>query len=583
MPRLRPEYANKESTLLEPVKLFVALKAVYRDGYGKKEFKRDGLAGLVVGLVAIPLGMALAIAVGVAPQAGLYTVIFGGFTVALMGGSRCQVSGPTAAFVVILVPIVEKFGLTGLLTAGLLAGLILICMGWAKMGQWIQYIPHPVTTGFTAGIGLVIATLQIKDFFGLKVANLPEHWFDKVKTLVMAAGTFQPAELLVGATTLGILIFWPRKNKAIPAPLVALGFVTVAVAVAKYFFPQVQIATVASKYGNIPSSLPAFRLPWILHHSGSVEDVSFPLTYNTLRAIGPSAFSIALLGAIESLLSAVVADGMAQTKHDPDAELVALGIGNTICPFFGGIPATGAIARTATNIRYGGRSPVAAMVHAVFALLVIICFAPYISQMPMAGLSALLLLVAYNMSDVGHFFHILKVAPRSDIIVLLICFGLTVVMDMVAGVTVGVMLAALLMMRRVTLMASGQIVPSLESSTIDAVRFPEHAIIYRVEGPLLFGAAEKAITTLEQVSSKARAVIFDLGSVPMMDVTGLVALETAVQKLNHRAIRVVFLKTRPQVRELLEKSGLCASGNNLVALSDEQALLHIENPIKTTD
>ncbi|MBV9079864.1 MAG: C4-dicarboxylic acid transporter DauA, partial [Elusimicrobia bacterium] len=328
-----------------------ALREKFHQGYTGADFQADILSGIIVGTVALPLGMALAIASGVPPQLGLYTVVIAGGAVALLGGSRFQVTGPTAAFVVILVPVVHKFGVSGLLVAGLLAGVLLVAMGLARMGQLIQFIPYPVTTGFTSGIALVIATLQIKDFFGLHPAMTPDGFAGRLHAYWQARGTWSPADFLVGAVTLAILILWPRVHKRIPSPVIALGFVTIATVVAHRLSPAFNVATIGSRFSSIvggvtvagiPPTPPSIGFPW----RRAVDGSSLPLNFATIHSLAPSAFAIAMLAAIESLLSAVVSDAMAQTRHDPDAELLALGVGNILCPFFGGIPATGAIART---------------------------------------------------------------------------------------------------------------------------------------------------------------------------------------------------------------------------------------------
>jgi SulP family sulfate permease len=436
-------------------KICHALREKFREGYSKNDLTADVMAGIVVALVAIPLGMALAIASGVSPEFGLYTIITAGFLVALLGGSHYQVTGPTAAFVVLLLPIVHRFGIAGLLTAGLLAGILLILMAIFRLGRFIEFIPHPVTTGFTAGIAIVIATIQFKDFFGLKIAQMPESFSERLDVLSNAANTFSAGEFVVGFLTFLILILWPRINKKIPAPLIALSFATLIVVFCKKIFPDLPIATIGNVFHpivngevlhGIPQTLPHFEWPWIVKMSGETKD--FVLNRETLLALLPSAFSIALLGAIESLLSAVVADSMSPkthpTKHEPNAELFALGVGNIVAPFFGGIAATGAIARTATNIRYGARSPISSMVHALFVMMAILVLAPVISYLPMAGLAALLILVAYNMSDSKKFIHIVKTHPKTDIAILLTCFFLTVFYNMIIGVGVGLGLAFIL-------------------------------------------------------------------------------------------------------------------------------------------
>ncbi|MEK6578690.1 MAG: C4-dicarboxylic acid transporter DauA [Bdellovibrionota bacterium] len=544
---------------------FSALRDVLHEGYSLTQLRTDLLAGIVVALVAVPLGMALGIASGVAPQNGLYTVIFAGFTVALLGGSRCQVTGPTAAFVVILLPIVSKFGLGGLLTAGLLSGIILVVMGAARMGQLIRFIPFPVTTGFTSGIAVVIATLQFKDFFGLKPEHLPESYLGRVSALFHARGTAEPIEFAVGICTLAILILWPRINKKIPAPLVALSTAALGVYALRASIPELEIATIQSRFNGIPAGFPDFQMPW--NFSGAEGR---PLVFNLelIRDLMPSAFAIAMLGAIESLLSAVVADGMARTRHDPDAELVALGTGNLICPFFGGIPATGAIARTATNVRYGGRTPIASMVHALFTLLILLILAPLVSKLPMASLAALLILVAYNMSEVRHFFHILKAAPKSDVIVLLTCFFLTVIFDMVVGVTVGIVLAALLFMRRMAELTSTQNLTGKDSGKGTEIEVPRGVVLYHIAGPLFFGAAEKAVGTIATVRGDFKVLILLMEDVPTLDITGMVALEGVIQTLIQSKKSVILTGVQSQPRSLLEKSRLKENSSKFIICTE---------------
>jgi len=552
----------KEYSALIPLarlRLFAALKERLKEGYTLKDLKNDLMSGAVVSMVAIPLGMALAIASGVAPQYGLYTVVIGGAVVALLGGSRFQVTGPTAAFVVILAPIANKFGFSGLLVAGLMAGAMLLIMGVARLGRFIQFIPHPVVTGFTSGIAVVIGTLQLKDFLGLKTPPMPEHYLEKAGVLIQSLPTFSPVELGIGAFTLAFLILWPRMTKRVPAPLVALSVVTVITVLIRKYYPDVEIATIGSRFhydifgrtGNgIPPVLPQFMWPW--NYPGPDGK---PLMISTalMQSLFSSAFAIAMLGAIESLLSAVIADGLAQTKHDPDAELSALGVGNILCPFFGGIPATGAIARTATNIRFGASSPFSAVLHSIITLIVILSFAPSVSLLPMAALAALLLLVAYNMSEIKHFIHILKVAPRSDVMVLLTCFTLTVVFDMVIGVSVGIVLAALLFMRRMAVLTSVQAVGH-EHKT--AGHLPKEIMLYEIAGPLFFGAAQRAMDAIARVTPDVKVVIFMMDRVPVMDVTGLVALETTITRLSESGKLTLLAEVQSQPEQVLKKAGI---------------------------
>ncbi len=537
-----------------------ALRAVLREGYGAADLRADLMSGLVVGIIALPLAMALAIAVGVPPQYGLYTSIVSGGLMALLGGSRMQVSGPTAAFIVILAPIYTRFGMAGLLLSGVLAGLMLIAMGLLRTGKLIEFIPYPVTTGFTAGIAVVIATLQLKDVFGLKLASAPEHYLDRVAAMWAARGTFSPWELVVGAVTFALLRLWPRVTTRVPPAIVALPIAAALAAAIGWLVPGVQVATIASRFhtvvngvtvDGIPPLPPMPLLPWA---QGGPGGVPFELSFATLRALLPSAFAVAMLGAIESLLSAVVADGMARTRHDPDAELMAQGIGNVVGPFFGGIPATGAIARTATNIRYGGRTPVAAIVHAGVILLAVLALAPLLGYLPMAALAALLVNVAWTMSEAKHFVHIVRVAPKSDVVTLLTCFTLTVVFDMVIGVSVGLVLAAMLFMRRMADVTQSKLWVDDVHPLAAGTPVPRDVVLYDVSGALFFGAAQKAMGTLQNINDNVHAVVLHMGRVTAMDMTGLVALESTIAALNQRHCVAILSTVREQPMEVLQKA-----------------------------
>ena len=550
----KTRYANPQHETRYRELPFAALRAVLREGYGLRDLRADAMAGLIVGVVALPLAMALAIAVGVPPQAGLYTAVVAGALVAALGGSRVQVSGPTAAFVAILAPVTARFGVSGLLVAGVLAGLMLVAMGLFRMGKLIEFIPHPVTTGFTAGIATVIAGLQLKDLLGLRPTRAPEHFLERLHAMWEARATASGWELLVGAFTLALLLLLPRVFRRVPAPLVALPAAAALVAILSALVPGFEVATIASRFQSevggrivrgIPPLPPLPMLPW-----GGLEG---GVSLHTIRALLPSAFAIAMLGAIESLLSAVVADGMARTRHDPDAELVALGVGNVVGPFFGGIPATGAIARTATNIRSGARSPVAAVIHALTVLAALLVLAPLLGYLPMAALASLLLLVAWNMSEVKHFAHTLRVAPRSDMAVLLTCYGLTVAFDMVIGVAVGMMLAVVLFMRRMAAVTNARFVeehPSLPGP------IPPGVLVYDISGPLFFGAAQKAMAALGHIADRARVVVLRMEGVQAMDATGLVALESALDRLKVQRVTALLCGVQPQPVELLRRAGI---------------------------
>jgi SulP family sulfate permease len=529
------------------------LREALSEGYGRRELRADLMAGAIVGVVALPLSMALAIASGVPPQHGLYTAIVGGAVIAAFGGSRVQVSGPTAAFVVILAPISARWGAGGLMVASLMAGALLVGMGVLRLGRLIQFVPYPVTTGFTAGIAVVIGMLQVRDFLGLTIEAMPEHTIERVGALARALGTANGPDVAVGVLTLAVLVLWPKvaRTKKVPAPLVALVVAGLAAWVARLYVPGFDPATIGSRFGGIPQLPPLPAWPW---NAPGGDGGSFGLSFDTLRSLMGPAFAIAMLGAIESLLSATVADGMTGGTHDADAELVGQGIGNLVAPFFGGIAATGAIARTATNVRFGGRSPVAAMTHAAFVLLAVLALAPVLSHLPMAALAALLLVVAWNMAEAKHVAHVLAVAPRGDVLVLLVCFGLTVAFDMVVAVAVGVVLASLLFMERMADVASADLVseghPSLEGAPL-----PDGVVVYEVAGALFFGAAQKAMSTLRTLRKNVRAVVLDLRAVPVMDATGLVNLESAIRRLQEAGILVVLAGVRPQPRELLGRAG----------------------------
>jgi len=541
-----------------------ALRRTFAQGYDRQALRADVLAGLVVGIVALPLSMALAIAVGVAPQHGLYTAIVGGIVVALSGGSKYQITGPTAAFVVILAPIVSREGLAGLLTAGLMAGVLLVGMGIARLGRLIQFVPHPVTTGFTAGIATVIATLQVKDILALPIAHMPETYLEKVRALWGAKSGASLPDLGIALGTLSLLIVLPRKLPRlvlrIPAPLIAITVASLTAALLHYLWPVFDVSTIGSRFhtmvggkvvAGIPQVPPLPMLPWGVGG----------LTLGSLNQLASAAFAIAILGAIESLLSATIADGMTGKKHDPDAELIGLGLGNILVAFFGGIAATGALARTATNVRAGARSPIAAVVHSLVVLLAILLFAPLVSYVPMASLSGLLLLVAWNMSEVRHFANIVRIAPRSDVLVLLLCYFLTVIFDMVIAVSVGVVLAALLFMRRTAELTHSRILEGTSAQSEHVL--PPGVALYEIAGPLFFGAAQNAMGALATVGASTRVVVLALGGVPSIDATGFVALESAISRLSSQNKQVVLSGPLPEPHSVFDRANLTAHHQNV--------------------
>lgn len=544
-----------------------ALLNAWREGYTLATLKQDILAGLTIGVVAVPLSMALAIATGVPPQHGLYTAMVAGAIIALTGGSRFNISGPTAAFVVILFPIVANHGLGGLLIATLMAGAILVALGLSRLGSLIQYVPYPVVLGFTAGIGVVIALLQLPDFLGLADVPLGDSTLHNMMLIGQALPRLSWPEISVGMMTLLTLLLWPRLNTPVPAPLVGLAVGTGAAAL--LMLAGSEVDTIASRFSwtfqgasgdGIPPFAPDFVVPWRLPGAdGAPLEVNFALIQTLL---GP-ALAIALLAAIESLLCAVVADGLTRTRHDPNAELIGQGLGNLVVPFFGGITATAALARTATNIKSGAFSPIAAVVHSLVVLLAVVALAKLLGKVPMAALAALLLIIAWNMSEARHFIHTLKSAPASDVCVLVICFALTVIFDMVLAVAVGVGLAAALFIRRMAQLTTTQrLTPSLSGK-----HFPPEVALYKISGPLFFGAAEKAIATLRVIDRSIRIVVLDMRDVPSLDTTAMVALDTLRKELGEKDVGVIFVGLSPRMAVKIKRAGIRRETGKLAVVS----------------
>ncbi len=453
-----------------PATTFVPkIVTVFREGYGGAWFRADLVAGLTVAIVALPLAMALGIASGASPREGLVTAIIAGFLISALGGSRVQIGGPTGAFVVIVAGIIAVHGFSGLLLATLLAGIILIVAGYAGVGRLMRFVPMPVVTGFTSGIAVIIASAEVSDFLGPHAGAVPAHFFEKWAAYTRPLPPWTRPASALGAATLATIVALRRWAPRVPGYLVAIVGATLAAR-----FLHLPVETVGDRFPGMPSGVPLPQMPHF--------------TLAMFRDVLPAAFTVAFLAGIEALLSAVVADGMTGTKHDPDAELVALGIGNVLAPLFGGIAATGALARTATNIRAGARSPIAAIVHAFVILLAILVLAPLVAYVPMAALAGLLLLVAWNMSELNGFLGVVRVAPKSDVFVLLTCYALTVIFDMVVAVSVGVVLAAILFMRRMAELTESRIL--LEDHTESGeLGMPPGVGLYEVHGPLFFGAA----------------------------------------------------------------------------------------------
>ncbi|GAB2181031.1 SulP family inorganic anion transporter [Denitratisoma sp. agr-D3] len=508
---------------------------------GKGHIANNLVAGLVVGVVALPLAMAFAIASGAKPEQGLYTAIVAGLLTSLFGGSRLQIAGPTGAFIVILSGITAQYGIVGLQVATLMAGLMLIAMGLARFGAVIKFIPAPVIVGFTTGIGVIIFVGQLKDFFGLHPAASGEHFHQKLIQILLSLPHLHLATTFLAFFALALNLLSPKLFKRIPGPLVAM----VAATVVQALFQFDGVATIGSAFGGIPRELPSFDIP-----DFTASDLA--------KLIGP-AFTIALLGAIESLLSAVVADGMAGTRHDPNQELLGQGIANVAAPLFGGFAATGAIARTATNIRNGADSPLAGMVHAATLVLIILVAAPLASYIPLCALSAILFVVAWNMSEVHHFRHLLRTSPKGDVGILLITFGLTIFADLVIAVNVGVVLASLLFMKRMAQSVEVQDetedhLETCENGSADGLL--DRTLIYSIDGPFFFGAAEKLQTTLASIQEKVDTVILRMGRVPFVDATGIQALGELIDDFQRGKAQVILCEVRPNVRHKLEKGGV---------------------------
>ena len=516
--------------------------------------KNNLLSGLTVGIIALPLSMALAIATGVPPELGLYTAIIAGIFAALFGSSKVNISGPTAAFIVILIPIVQEFGITGLLLCGLLSGIILIIIGALKLGTLIELIPYPVTVGFTSGIAVVIATFQIKDFFGLTIENFNGHYLDKIYLIFTSFHTLDFAEFFIGFLTLALLILWQKTKSKIPSALIALTITTLMVTFLNIYFPFLDISTIHSTFtykigdlqGNgIPPVPLQFSLPWDYLKP---EEINQDLLLKLL----PHAIAIAILGALESLLCAVISDGMTGNKTNPNKELIGQGITNIMVPFFGGIPATAAIARTVVNIKSGATSKFSSVIHGIFILLAISFFSTYLSYLPMASLSALLLMVAWNMSEVKHFVNILKVAPKDDVYVLLTCFFLTVLFDMQIAVAIGIGLASILFIKRTIDLYSIELVNTKNLTTQHEIS--KDISIYDINGPMFFGAAQNALKTLLNTNEDTNIVILNMKNVTLIDMTAMVALKSIIDIFNDKNKKLIFCGLNSRIEKKLEKA-----------------------------
>ncbi|QEY52473.1 SulP family inorganic anion transporter [Legionella longbeachae] len=508
-----------------------------------KHWLNNIIAGVIVGVVALPLAMAFAIASGTKPEQGLYTAIVAGLLVSIFGGSRLQIAGPTGAFIVILSGITAKYGIEGLQIASMMAGVMLLLLGLAKMGAIIKFIPDPVIVGFTAGIGIIIWVGQWGDFFGLPAVT-GEHFHTKLIHLIQVLPQFHLATTLLSILAIILVIYSPKVPilKRVPGPLVALVVTTLI----QIIFQFQGIKTIGSAFGGIPQGMPAFAIPSVTWDK-------------IIELIGP-AFTIAMLGAIESLLSAVVADGMAGTRHDSNQELVGQGLANIVAPLFGGFAATGAIARTATNIRNGGTSPIAGIVHSITLIIILLILAPLAVNIPLATLAAILFVVAWNMSEAKHFIKMLQRAPRADVVILLITFLLTVFADLVVAVNIGVILATLQFLRRMA--TSVEVRQATEQELVQEfahkgfITLPPGVLVFAVEGPFFFGAVENFERALAGTHTDPQHLIIRLKWVPFIDITGLQTLEEVIKDLHKRGVNVMLSGANNRVRGKLQKSGI---------------------------
>jgi SulP family sulfate permease len=526
-----------------PKRLQPKLFTVFKEGYTKKLFLSDVTSGVIVGIVALPLAIAFAIASGVKPEQGLYTAIIAGFIVSVLGGSRVQIAGPTGAFIVIVYRIVQTYGYDGLVVATVIAGVILIIMGLARFGTLLKFVPYPLTVGFTSGVALIIFSSQVSDFFGLRIQNLPADFVEKWTVLGSHLTSVDMNALGVGLLSLLIIIVAQRYATRIPGSLIA---VLVATAIVQWF--HLPVETIGTRFGSVPNTLPAPHVP--------------DLSWHTITRLFSPAVTIALLGAIESLLSAVVADGMIRSRHRSNMELIAQGVANIVSPLFGGIPATGAIARTATNIKNGGRTPIAGIVHSIILLLIMLVFGRWATLIPMPALAAILIVVCYNMSEWRSFVKILK-SPRADVAVLLITFGLTVIVDLTAAIQVGVILSAMLFIKRMAEVS--QVTPltkdlneadDKEEEEGGTGPVPEDVEVFEVYGSLFFGAVEQFTETMRALERRTRVFILETRNLLAIDATGLRAIEDLMHQLSQQGTRFIISGVHKQPLFALTQAGL---------------------------
>ena len=545
-------------------KLFDVMKS-----YSGGQFVKDLVSGIIVAIIALPLSIALALASGVGPEKGIYTAIFAGFVISFLGGSRVQIAGPTAAFATIVAGIVAEQGIEGLVIATMMAGIILIIMGFLKLGDLIRFIPYTITTGFTAGIAVTIVIGQVKDFLGLTFQESPIETIDKVKECIQCIDTFNWQALVVGLVSLAILIIWPRFKalEKVPASLIA---VIVAVLMVKLL--KMDVKTIGDLY-TISNKMPTPHIPNV--------------TFAMVRSLLPNAFTIAILAGIESLLSCVVSDGMIGSRHKPNAELIAQGAGNVVSALFGGIPATGAIARTAANVKNGGRTPVSGMVHAVVLLVVLLVLMPYAAWIPMPAIAAILFIVAYNMCGWREFVSLCKSSPKSDILVLVTTFVLTVIFDLVVAIEVGIVTAAFLFLSRMANVTevkswkylNDDIDERNDPDSIHLRKVPKHTLVYEITGPMFFGAADKFMDIHEH--EKTQVIIIRMRAVPAMDISALRSLQKIADRCKKRGITLILSHVLEQPRSMMEKAGFVeAVGEENFCANIDEALNKAEVILK---
>jgi SulP family sulfate permease len=552
-------------TRLEP-----KLITILREGYSWRQFLADLGGGVTVGVVALPLAIAFAIASGVKPEQGLYTAIVAGFVIAALGGSRAQISGPTGAFIVIIYSVVQRYGYEGLAVATLLAGGMLILMGFARLGGLLKFIPYPVTVGFTGGIAVIILSSQVRDFLGLEMATVPAGFVEKWAAAWQSRHTFNLYAVALGTGALLITLYWPRLSRRIPGPLVAILAMT---ALAQWL--KLPVETIGSRFGEVPSHLPMPHFPAV--------------SWQLIQLMFPSAITIALLAALESLLAAVVADGMLGTRHRSNMELIAQGTGNICSVIFGGIPATGAIARTATNIKSGGRTPISGMIHAVTLALILMFFGRWAALIPMTTLAATLLIVAYNMSEWRSFVKLFR-APKSDIAVLLTTFFLTVLIDLTVAIQVGVMLAAFLFLKRMSEETQVSVITEDlrdrdegESRDISKLAVPPDVEVFEIYGSLFFGAIDRFRDAIRRIEKKPRVLVLRMRHVRSIDATGLQSMEELLSSCRRNHIALILSAVAAQPREAMRQSGFLQRLGEENAVKDiyealERATKHLETP-----